>query len=85
MPYYWISFVDPELPEGHRNIGIAVIQSSADGDTKDGIKQILKECWIKKINPGGSAAICQVPYTKKIEPLIDRLTTKDRLTELELA
>lgn len=43
---WWLSFIDPHLPEGERFLGVAIVEA------KD-FDMALKKTWELGINPGG--------------------------------
>lgn len=69
---YWMSFVDPELPEGARFVGACIVQGF-------GMKDAFENSHLLKCNPGGEVKIIDMSEHKdKInEKWIGRLMNKE--------
>lgn len=68
---WWISFIDPERPEGTRFVGVCIVK--APGPTT-----ALQEAWFQKCNPGGEASINgPLPLGGIDDEFLNRVLTKD--------
>lgn len=54
MAWWWLSFVDPDLPEGTRSLGVSLVQG-------DDLVEACKEAHRLGINPGGEVLGCELP------------------------
>lgn len=50
MKWYWLSFVDPALPEGKRSLGACYLQAE---DPRDA----CRAAYVHRCNPGGEVQI----------------------------
>lgn len=57
MGVFWLSFCDPDLPEGQRFLGVVIVRAKTFEDA-------VFISWKRKINPGGQIAFFQVPTDK---------------------
>lgn len=75
--YYWLSFADPDLPEGTQFLG-AVIVYASDFITAIKVSHHLK------INPGGEVQGMPIPVEKKIpSKWIECLLSKEECEEFD--
>ena len=77
MPWYWLSFVDPDLPEGSQFLGVCIV----DGDDP---VEAVKVAWAAKCNPGGEVLTYELERLPTAAPRYE-LLSHDRLVELGLA
>ncbi len=64
---YWLSFCDPDLPEGSRVLGVAIVVAR-------GVVSASERAWELGCNPGGEVLSMELPDELPIEPTdIDRL------------
>jgi hypothetical protein len=52
--WYWLSFIDPDLPAGSRFLGVAIVWA-------DGPVTAVQKSHELDINPGGEVAIVRLP------------------------
>lgn len=78
LPYFWLSFADPDLPKGKQFLGVIVIKAI---DFLDAIKEASG----KGINPGGEVVGNEVvgDLAKIPEEYIGRLLTRDEAQALD--
>jgi hypothetical protein len=73
MSFWWMSFCDPDRPEGDRFIGALVIRA-------DNAHEMIDRSWALDLNPGGEIAFFEIPkqYEPRIPPdwIETRLLTK---------
>lgn len=79
MTIYWLSFVDPDKPEGKEFLGACLVEA-------DGFLLAVKAAYRKGCNPGGEVAGSTVP-TEMVKYIntkwMNRLLTKDECIEFE--
>lgn len=74
---YWLSFCDPNKPEGERFLGCILIDATDFTDA-------IRACWQLAINPGGEVQGIVMPNTLRIDAAWkQRLLTRDECKELE--
>jgi ABC-type proline/glycine betaine transport system ATPase subunit len=68
---FWLSFCDPDKPEGERFLGAAIVEATD-------LREALKVTWRLKINPGGEVLSVEIPDDVTLEPndCMNRLLTK---------
>jgi len=54
MQSYWLSFVDPDLPEGSRFLGVSIVRAEHP-------KMAVPNAWGLGCNPGGEVMIFPIP------------------------
>ena len=54
--WFWLSFCDPQLPEGLRFLGACIVRA-------EGPANALAEAWRAGCNPGGEAQTIELPGT----------------------
>lgn len=52
--WWWLSFVDPDRPEGQRSLGVAIVQGADIGE-------VASNAWALDCNPGGEVAGAELP------------------------
>ena len=57
---YWLSFCDPEKPEGHAFLGVVIVQAID-------FESAVQEAWVRGINPGGE--VMGMPIPSKVHDL----------------
>ena len=67
---FWLSFVDPDLPEGKRFLGVAIVEAQ-------GMTWAIKKAHALGVNPGGEAACYTMPPGTVDRKWLDRLLTKE--------
>jgi hypothetical protein len=65
MPWWWLSFVDEDRPEGDRNLGVAIVRGYD-------VVNAARNAWDKGINPGGEIAGTQIPDIVMAHPAYPR-------------
>jgi hypothetical protein len=75
MPLLWMSFVDPELPEGSAFLGVAIVEAKDIGEG-------TALCWDLGINPGGEVLAGEMPEPWPPCRFRDRLLQKPEIEEL---
>jgi hypothetical protein len=75
MTYYWLSFCDPELPEGQQFIGGCLIEA-------EDVNDAVKKSWRRKCNPGGEIAIVEI--TAKYESNIGKFKLNHLYSQQEV-
>ena len=76
----WLSFVDPDKPEGDRFLGVAIVPDALEPVAA------VKEAWRLKCNPGGEvcAALIGANVASRIHVrYIGRLLTRYEALELQ--
>lgn len=58
---YWLSFCDPEKPEGHAFLGVAIIDT-------DNFPEAVDAAWRLEINPGGE--VVGMPLPEQVHHLV---------------
>lgn len=80
MSYWWMSFCDPDKPEGTQFLGAAIIKADNHFD-------MMTRSWLLGLNPGGEVAFFEIPeqYEKRVpnDWIESRLITKIEADELE--
>lgn len=81
MTWYWLSFVDPDGPEGDRFLGVSIVEAENG-------QEAVAAAWRLGCNPGGEVAM--LPYAADgfqlpAPHLLNRLLTSDELKEYDLA
>ncbi len=62
-PWWWLSFADPDKPEGQRFAGVCIVQGS-------NMEDAVSEAWRRKCNPGGEIMALALGYlTEEKVPL----------------
>ncbi len=90
MSVFWMSFCDPNLPEGKQFLGVTILRASS-------LEDAILRSWELKANPGGEVQLLEIPeqeeYRFKPHHFDHLLSLKDlqdegfepvRLSELEL-
>lgn len=54
MTLWWLSFADPNRPEGERFLGVSLVYA-------DTLPQAMHKAWMKNCNPGGQIAGWSLP------------------------
>ena len=75
MTYWWLSFVDPERPEGKRFLGGTIVAARDE-------KGAIEEAWRRGVNPGGEVMIVAIPAGKlsKMRPdWFNRLVSEEEI------
>ena len=68
---WWLSFADPDLPEGHRFLGVAVVEAQ-DGEAA------VARTHLMRINPGGEVLVAgPIPLGCVPVGWWDRFLTRD--------
>lgn len=70
MGLWWLSFVDPQAPEGARFLGVCIVEG-------DNIAQAMSTAWFMACNPGGDIMgydVSDIPIPTKYRR---RLLTKE--------
>jgi len=60
MPYFWLSFCDPDRPKGTQFLGALV----AEGDD---FIEAVRESHLRGVNPGGEVLSVELPETVEVE------------------
>jgi hypothetical protein len=80
VTYFWMSFCDPEKPEGSRFLGALVIKADSDFEA-------LARSWFLELNPGGEMLFYEIPelYHERIPTdwIETRLITRKECETLE--
>jgi hypothetical protein len=80
MSYWWMSFCDPDRPEGDRFLGALIVRANSN-------HEMLSRSWALGLNPGGEVAFFEIPeqYEERIPPdwIETRLLTRDECEALE--
>lgn len=86
---WWLSFVDPDRPEGQRFLGVTVM----DYDLPEGVEAlrdivelVLTEAWRRQCNPGGAAQVTKLEeLADAVTPMTyrNRILMKPEVAELE--
>lgn len=66
---WWLSFVDPDRPEGQRFLGVVIVQALGFGDA-------INVSFAKGLNPGGEIQGFQIEMDYVPEALRNRLLKK---------
>jgi len=75
MTTFWISFSDPDAnTRADQFLGVVIFEMDESDGEKD-VVEIIRECWRLGINPGGQAAIQEVPAIP--DQFKNRLITDD--------
>lgn len=74
MKTYYMSFVDPDLPEGHRWLGACLVKAEDHADA-------TRKSWIAGCNPGGEILFVE-PEREPNMKWFYRLLNKDHLMEM---
>lgn len=87
QPWWWLSFVDPDRPEGDRFVGACIVQGDDDliGGRLAGTDPV-SSAWRLGINPGGEVQLVRVPDGKvDAVPIEYRevLLTREQVAELD--
>jgi hypothetical protein len=53
MALFWLSFVDPSLPEGSQFLGACVVPGGDTGDDRADLSLAVRWSWQLGCNPGG--------------------------------
>ena len=53
-PFWWLSFADPDLPEGQQFIGVIIAQGYT-------ISAVITETHLRGVNPGGECQFAEIP------------------------
>lgn len=53
-PWWWLSFADPDLPDGRQFLGVVIM----NGDT---VMEAITEAHVLGVNPGGECSFAQIP------------------------
>lgn len=55
MSIWWLSFADPDRPQGERFLGVSLIEIEDEpgADLRDRIKAVIRKSWATGCNPGG--------------------------------
>ncbi len=79
MRLWWLSFVDPELPQGERFLGVVILEAT-------GYVEAIEVAHILGINPGGAVQGSELPpdYAPAAE-WRNRLLSAIEIEELERA
>ena len=75
MTYYWLSFKDPDKPQGQQFLGACAVEA-------DSLEVAIMRAWQLGINPGGEVAHIKVP--KRLEKNIPRYGLNRLITKAEL-
>jgi hypothetical protein len=74
--WWWLSFVDPDRPEGDRFLGVSIVEANNEVTAASRAHEL-------GCNPGGEIALCPIPSDHVPGPEYrDRLLTRD---EAEIA
>jgi hypothetical protein len=74
--WWYLSFVDPERPEGTRWLGALIVKAS-------GFLSAIEGTHLMNLNPGGEVAADEIPYTDaEAEPWAYRLLTREDVGRL---
>lgn len=78
MKYWWMSFADPDRPQGDTFLGVAICRG-------DNLGEAIARAWEKGCNPGGEVAALEVPFLTDpsftgVQP--DRLLSQKELERL---
>lgn len=74
---WWLSFADPELPEGTQFLGAAIIKAS-------NFLEAVRVSHILGINPGGEVKSQRIPVEMEIpDKWVERLLTKAECEEFD--
>ena len=92
---FWLSFVDPDAPEGQRSQGVCVVDVTEEEvaamtpeiDTlfpqrREGAEWIavaMRKTWYLGCNPGGEVAFAEIPSTRPVPR--NRLLVGDELAQ----
>lgn len=74
MKTFYMSFVDPKLPEGHRWLGACIVEAEDQIDA-------TRKAWVAGCNPGGEILFVEVERIPNIKWYY-RLLNKDQLMEM---
>lgn len=78
MGWWWLSFVDPEKPDGQGFLGVAIVEGY-------GVASATTRAHELGVNPGVAVQGMQLKSENVPEPsLRDRLLSRDELTAAEL-
>lgn len=53
-PWWWLSFADPDLPEGRQFLGVLIMQGWT-------IQAVITESHVNGLNPGGECEFAHIP------------------------
>ena len=77
MALFWLSFVDPDLPEGSAFLGVSIV------DAPD-LEAAIEKAWALGINPGGQVLSQKLSEEPSVpSQYIDRLMQKPEVDELQ--
>lgn len=77
--WYWLSFIDPDRPQGRRFLGVAVVRA-------EGPLSATNKAHDLGINPGGEVAIIRLPDDYKVIPeYVHRLLRVEEATQMREA
>lgn len=81
MTWYWLSFVDPDGPEGDRFLGVSIVQAADE-------RQSLRVARELGCNPGGEVMVFEYASEDLFElpdaSLLGRLLSAEELTQYDL-
>jgi hypothetical protein len=80
MALLWLSFVDPEKPQGERSLGVIITEASDVVDAAGKLHDL-------GINPGGEVACWPVneEHRKILAPHMNKLMSADEINQLKPA
>jgi hypothetical protein len=55
MKLWWLSFCDPERPEGERSLGACIVPGAS-------LEAAMKLAWASGCNPGGEIEAFELPF-----------------------
>jgi hypothetical protein len=61
IPWWWLSFCDPDRPEGQQFIGVAIVCGWT-------IQEAVTRSHLLKVNPGGEISFAQMPPERVPRP-----------------
>ena len=80
MSYWWMSFCDPERPEGTRFLGALVIYACNETEA-------IEKSHLLKLNPGGEVMFFEIPrkyeYRIPIEWIDCKLLSREECDEFD--
>lgn len=79
MTLWWLSFINPDLPRGARNLGVAIVPATDISTAAD-------KAWELGCNPGGEVAGWPLPPQPVVpDEYIGKLLTLDEADKLRSA
>jgi hypothetical protein len=83
--HFWMSFCDPDLPEGSQFLGVAIVEAKDE-------RTAIVTAWDQNCNPGGEVALFgfDLDYVRKnakdkVLANLNRLMDYDEMVELGFA